>query len=131
MQRARNVVAAALLAFAVPAQADEWIVDDINEVLSKVRSVYTTVVGDVKDTAADLKRQLTSLTEKGQTLKDTVDDVLEFATWPIFGRVMRKDGRRLYAPAAEDLLPEAANLHRLNRWQAAYDKICDAYAKLI
>jgi hypothetical protein len=50
------------------------------------------------------------------------------AYWVVRGII---DGRRLYAPAAEDLLTEAANLHRLNRWQAAYDKICDAYAKLI
>ena len=78
MQRVRNVVAVGLLAFAIPVQAADWLGDDINEVLSKVRSVYTTVVGDVKDTAQDLKRQLTSLAEKGQTLKDTVDDVLEF-----------------------------------------------------
>jgi len=49
------------------------------------------------------------------------------AYWVVRGII---DGRQIYAPAAEDLLTQAANLHRNYRWQAAYDKICDAYAKL-
>ena len=78
MHRVRNVVAIGLLAFSVQGQAADWLGDDISEVVAKVRSIYTTVVGDVKDTAGDLKRQLTSLAANGQTLKDTVDDMLEF-----------------------------------------------------
>jgi hypothetical protein len=76
MKYTRYVLAIALLAFAVQARAG-WIDDTVQEVIDKVRDVWNTVMGDVKDTAADLKRQLTSLQQKGDTVKENVEDILD------------------------------------------------------
>jgi hypothetical protein len=78
MKYMRYALAISLLAFAVQVEAADWVADDINDILTKVRSMFTTISGDVKDTAADLKRQLTSLQQQGDTMKETVDDILEF-----------------------------------------------------
>jgi hypothetical protein len=75
MNAIRHLLAIGLLAFAVQAQAN-WVDDTVDEVIDKVRAIWTTVTGDVKDTAADLKRQLTALEQQGDTLKETVTDVL-------------------------------------------------------
>ena len=80
MERGRYLLAVALLAFAMQAKADGWVTDDINDILSKVRSMFTTVTGDVKDTATDFKRQLGSLTTKGGTVKEYVEDGLDLVT---------------------------------------------------
>ncbi len=78
MKYMRYVLAMGLLSFAVQAgAATGWLDDDINDILTKVRSMFTTISGDVKDTAADLKRQLTSLQQKGDTVKETAEDVLD------------------------------------------------------
>ena len=80
MERGRYLLAVVLLAFAMQAKADGWVTDDINDILSKVRSMFTTVTGDVKDTATDFKRQLGSLTTKGGTVKEYVEDGLDLVT---------------------------------------------------
>jgi hypothetical protein len=79
MNRTRYLVAVCLLAFSVQAKADGWLDDDINDILAKVRTMFTTITGDVKDTAQDLNRQLTSLTQKGATVKEHVEDALDLA----------------------------------------------------
>jgi hypothetical protein len=76
MKSTRYLLAIGLLAFAVQARAD-WAGTDIDDILAKVRSMFTTVTGDVKDTAQDFKRQLTSLLQRGATLKETVEDDLD------------------------------------------------------
>jgi hypothetical protein len=77
MKYTRYLLAIGLLAFAVQAKADGWVQDQIDEIVSKVRSMFTTVTGDVKDTAQDFKRQLTSLQQRGDTIKETVEDGLD------------------------------------------------------
>jgi hypothetical protein len=42
--------------------------------------MYGTISGDVKDTAADLERQLGSLTSKGVTVKESAEDALDLLT---------------------------------------------------
>ena len=76
MNYLRYLLAIGLLAFAVQARAG-WVDETVQEVLDKVRSMFTTITGDVKDTAQDLKRQLTSLTQKGDTVKESVEDALD------------------------------------------------------
>ncbi|HEY2862600.1 MAG TPA: hypothetical protein VGK37_03120 [Casimicrobiaceae bacterium] len=71
----RHLLAMCLLLFAAQAQADGWLDNDINDMLSKVRAIYSEVTGDVKDAAQDLVGQLGRRTA---TLTDTVDDLL---TW--------------------------------------------------
>ena len=76
MKYTRYLLAICLLAFAVQAKAG-WLDDTVDEVINKVRDVWTTVVGDVKDTAQDLKRQLNAMNDKGQTVRESVQDVLD------------------------------------------------------
>jgi hypothetical protein len=49
------------------------------------------------------------------------------AYWVVRGII---DAQGIFSPQAESLLAEAGNLHRNYSWQAAYLKICDAYAAL-
>ena len=79
MKCVRYLLAIGLLAFAVQAKAG-WLDDTVDEVINKVRDVWHIVTGDVKDTAQDLKRQLTSLTQKGDTVKESVEDALDLIT---------------------------------------------------
>jgi hypothetical protein len=73
MRCARYLLAVGLLAFAVQARA--YSVDDIyNDVID----IWNTVTGDVKDTAQELKQQLTGLKDKGETARETVQDMLDF-----------------------------------------------------
>jgi hypothetical protein len=76
MKYTRYLLAIGLLAFAVQAKAG-WVDETVQEVLDKVRDVWNTVTTDVKDTAQDFKRQLTSLQQKGDTIKETVEDALD------------------------------------------------------
>jgi hypothetical protein len=77
MNYTRHLLAIFLLAFAVEAKAG-WLDDTVDEVINKVRDVWSTVTGDVKDTAADLKRQLALLQQQGDTVKETASDALGF-----------------------------------------------------
>ncbi|HTR58718.1 MAG TPA: hypothetical protein VMM27_11130 [Casimicrobiaceae bacterium] len=76
MKKTRYLLAIGLLAFAVQARAD-WIGSDITDIINNVKTILAEVMGDVKDTAQDLKRQLTSLQQKGDTVKETVEDALD------------------------------------------------------
>ncbi|MGH8798664.1 MAG: hypothetical protein ACREX7_00350 [Casimicrobiaceae bacterium] len=71
----RYLLTMCLLLFAAQARADGWLDDDISDMLSKVRSIYSEVTGDVKDAAQDLVRQLQ---QRSVTMTETVDDLL---TW--------------------------------------------------
>jgi hypothetical protein len=75
MHYARYVLAIVLLALSTQANAG-WLDETVDEVINKVRDVWNTVTGDVKDTAADLKRQLALLQQQGDTVKETASDVL-------------------------------------------------------
>jgi hypothetical protein len=77
MKYTRYLLAIGLLAFAVQANAEGWVQLQIDEIVDKVRSMFTTIAGDVKDTAQDFKRQLTSLQQRGDTIKETVEDGLD------------------------------------------------------
>jgi hypothetical protein len=74
MKYARYLLAVSLLAFTVQARAS-FTVDDI---YNNVIDIWNTVTGDVKDTAQELKQQLTALKDKGQTARETVQDILDF-----------------------------------------------------
>ena len=80
MNYTRYLLAIGLLAFSVQARAFtvDDIYDDVTETIRKVRDVWNTVMGDVKDTAADLKRQLSSFNQRGDTAKETVEDAMDF-----------------------------------------------------
>jgi hypothetical protein len=71
----RYFIAIALLAFSLQEKAD-WVDNDITDIIDKVKAIYNEVTGDVKDTAHDLRRQLGSLQQNGDTVKETVDDAL-------------------------------------------------------
>jgi hypothetical protein len=74
MKYARYLLAIGLLAFALQARA-AYSVDDIyNDVID----IWNTVTGDVKETAQDLREQITALKDKGQTARETVQDMLDF-----------------------------------------------------
>ncbi|MGH9807390.1 MAG: hypothetical protein ACRD9W_09025, partial [Terriglobia bacterium] len=75
MKYTRYLLAICLLAFAAQAKAD-WLSSDITDIINNVKAIYDEVTGNVKDTAQDLKRQLTSLQQQGDTVKETVDDAL-------------------------------------------------------
>ncbi len=74
----RYLLAICVLAFMGHAQAADWGQDKIDTIIGNVQDIWDTVTGNVKDTAADLKRQLTSLQQQGDTLKETVADILGF-----------------------------------------------------
>ena len=74
----RYLLAIGVLAFMGYAQAADWGQDKIDEIINNVQDIWNTVTGNVKDTAADLKRQLTLLQQQGDTLKETAIDTLGF-----------------------------------------------------
>jgi len=76
MKRTRYLLALCLLAFSLQAKAD-WVSTDITNVVNYVTDMWNVVMGNVKDTAQDLKRQLVQLQQQGDTVKETVDDTLE------------------------------------------------------
>jgi hypothetical protein len=76
MKFARYLLALCLLAFSLQAKAD-WVSTDITNVVNYVTDMWNVVMGDVKDTAQDLRRQLTQLQQQGDTVKETVDDTLD------------------------------------------------------
>jgi len=76
MKYTRYFLVMCLLAFAAQAKAD-WVSSDITDIINNVKAIYYEVTGNVKDTAQDLKRQLTLLQQQGDTVKETVDDALE------------------------------------------------------
>lgn len=65
MKSMRYLLALCVFASALEARADGWLDSDISDILSKVKSIYNEVSGDVSDTAQDFKRQLTSLQQNG------------------------------------------------------------------
>ena len=76
MKTARHVLAIILLAFATNVQAaGEWLTDDINDILSKVRSIFTTVTGNIKDAADDL---VEFKSKRSDAMRDNIDD---FRDW--------------------------------------------------
>ena len=77
MKSMRYILALCLVASALEARAEGWLDSDISDILSKVKSIYNEVSGDVSDTAQDFKRQLTSLQQKGASVKETVEDSLD------------------------------------------------------
>jgi len=77
MNYTRYLLALGLLAFAAQARAD-WAGSDITDIINNVKTILAEVMGDVKDTAADLKRQLTSFNQRGDTAKETVEDAMDF-----------------------------------------------------
>ncbi len=73
MTRTRCLVAMALLMFAVQARA--FTVDDIYDY---VTDIWDIVTGDVKSTSADLKQQLDLAKSKGTTVREAVQDGMEY-----------------------------------------------------
>jgi len=62
MISARCLLAACLVVAATQVHAaDGWVADDITDILSKVRSIFTTITGNIKDAADDLVRTLRGL----------------------------------------------------------------------
>lgn len=55
-----------------------WIDDEIQEIVDNVRTIRTTVQGNVATTAGDLKRQLDELKSKGILITSSVEEIL---TW--------------------------------------------------
>ena len=76
MKCARYLLALCLLTFSLQAKAD-WVSTDITNVVNYVTDMWNVVMGNVKDTAQDLDRQLVQFQQQGEVVKETVDDMLE------------------------------------------------------
>jgi hypothetical protein len=76
----RHAIAVVLCAAAVSANAgvfDSWTDDSISDITGNVTDVRDKVLnGNIPQSAADLRRQLTKLQERGHMLSTTVEELL-------------------------------------------------------
>ncbi len=75
----KRILTVCLCTFAMQAQAavfTDWYDEDITEVIENVRSVKSTVQGNVAITADDLKRQLDELKANGVLIKSSMEEIL-------------------------------------------------------
>jgi hypothetical protein len=75
MTVARHLLGLGLFAAATQVQAAGWLDDDITDILNKVKSIFTTVTGDVKSAAQHLVEQAQ---RRSQAMRDNADDLV---TW--------------------------------------------------
>lgn len=75
----KRILTVCLCTFTIQAQAavfTDWYDDDITEVIENLRSVKSTVQGNVAITANDLRRQLDELKANGVLIKSSVEEIL-------------------------------------------------------
>lgn len=71
----KRILTLCLCAFAMQAHA-EWGDNDITDIIENVKSIKSTVQGNVAITANDLKRQLDDLNANGVLIKSSVEEIL-------------------------------------------------------
>jgi len=63
--------------FAVQARAD-WASGDITDIINNVKTILAEVAGDVTNMASEFVQQINALNAEGQTVRETVQDALDF-----------------------------------------------------